>query len=114
MQRGVLVVCVLWVVCCIERFCGQLYFCLGRGAGAPKCVPGQGRQAAVGVVDKVFLVFSQGRGLQRFVEQIIDEDGEVLAVVVVPVICCDKFQQFLFFDVKVPQLQFIDRVAEAS
>ena len=43
-------------------------------------------------------------------EQIIDEDGVVLADVDVPVICSDKFQQFLFFDVKVPQLQFIDRV----
>ena len=46
--------------------------------------------------------------------QIIDEDGVVLAVVDVPVFCSDKFQQFLFFDVKVPQLQFFDRVAEAS
>ena len=55
-----------------------------------------------------------GRVLQRFVEQIIDEDGVVLAVVDVPVICTDKFLQFLFFGVEVPQLQFTDRVAESS
>ena len=34
-----------------------------------------------------------GRVLQRFEEQIIDEDGVVLAVVDVPVICSDKFLQ---------------------
>ena len=55
-----------------------------------------------------------GRVLQRVVEQIINEDGVVLAVVDVPVICSDKFLQFLFFGVEVRQLQFIDRVADAS
>ena len=54
-----------------------------------------------------------GRVLERFVEQ-IDEDGVVLAVVDGPVICSDKFLQFLFCGVEVPQLQFIDRVAESS
>ena len=34
-----------------------------------------------------------GRVLKRFEEQIIDEDGVVLAVVDVPVICSDKFLQ---------------------
>ena len=34
-----------------------------------------------------------GRVLQRFVEQIIDEDGVVLAVVYVPVNLSDKFLQ---------------------
>ena len=29
-------------------------------------------------------------------------------------ICSDKFLQFLFLDVEVPQLQFIDRVAETT
>ena len=55
-----------------------------------------------------------GRVLQRFLEQIIDEDGVVLADMDVPVICSDKFLQFLFFGVEVPQLQFIDRVAETT
>ena len=53
-------------------------------------------------------------GSPAFCEQVIDEDGVVLAVVDVPVICSDKFQQFLFFFVKVPQLQFIDRVAQVQ
>ena len=54
------------------------------------------------------------RVLQRSVEQIIDEDRVVLAVVDVPVICSDKFLQFLVFGVEVLQLQFIDRAAETT
>ena len=55
-----------------------------------------------------------GRVLQRFEEQNDDEDGVVLAVVDVPVFCCDKFQQSLFVYVKVPLIPFNDRVGDIT
>ena len=83
--------------------------CLGRRPGAPKWVPGwccgwAGAAGGGGCRRQGLLGMFPRRALQRFVEQIIDEDGVVLAVVNVPVICSDKF---------VHHLQF-DRVAEAS
>ena len=91
----------------MKRHDGHYYISLGRRPGAPKWVPGWCRWWVGGatVCPRGLL---PGRVLQRFVEQIIDEDGVVLAVVDVPVICSDKFLQFLFFGVEVPRLQFID------
>ena len=86
---------------CLTRYDGHCYISQGRRPGAPKW-----RRGPQGLLP--------GRVLQRFVEQIIDEEGVVLAVVDVPVICSDKFLQFLFFGVEVPQLQFIDRVATGA
>ena len=74
-----------------------------QGAGAAGCGWRRGPQGPL-----------PRRVLQRSVEPIIDEDGVFLADVDVPVICSDKFLQFLFFGVEVPQLQFIDRVAETT
>ena len=68
----------------------------------------------MGVVDKVFLVFSQDGFSSVLWSRSSTRTGVVLAVVDVPVICSNNFPQFLFFDVKVPQLQFIGRVAETS
>ena len=83
----------------------NIFLVWGGAREPPKWVPGWcWRGWGGGLVLKVFL---PGRVLQRFVEQITDEDGVVLAVVDVPVICSDKFLQFLFLDVEVPQLQFI-------
>ena len=91
------------------------------GAQEPqKWVPGQGAGVAGGGWRRGPQGLLSGRVLQRFVEQLIDEDGVFLAVVDVPVICSDKFLQFLFFGVEVPQLtyreilqvQFLEKVVD--
>ena len=97
---------------CTKRYDGHCHISLGRRPGAPKWGSWMVWEVGGATVGPQGLL--PGRVLQRFVEQIIDEDGVVLAVVDVLVICSDKFQQFLFFGVEVPQLQVIDRVAVAS
>ena len=76
-----------------ERYDVHYYISRGRRQGAPKWVPGWwfGWWVGGAVVGPQGLL--PGRVLQRFEEQIIDEDGMVLAVVDVPVICSDKFLQ---------------------
>ena len=71
---------------------GHCYISLGRGPEAPKWVPRWcGCWVGGAAVGPQGLL--PGRILQRFEEQVIDEDGVVLAVVDVPVICSDKFLQ---------------------
>ena len=86
----------------VQKLLRRTFSCAGRRPGAPKWVPGQGlgRQAAVGVVDKVFLGFLPGTGPTAFVEQI---------PVVGTSLCSfrDKFQQSKIFSMA---LQIIDRV----
>ena len=77
---------------CTERYDCHDYISLGRRAGTPKWVPGWcGFSVGGAPVGPQGLL--PGGVLQRFEEQIIDEDGVVLAVVDVPVICSDKFLQ---------------------
>ena len=71
---------------------GNYYISQGRGPGAPKWVPGWCGCWVGGAAVGPQLLLPR-RVLQRFEEQIIDEDGVVLAVVDVPVICSDKFPQ---------------------
>ena len=81
-----------------RRYCDEHFPCLGRRPGAPKW-------CGVGLVWRYFLWWAGagGQGSTAFVEQI-------LAVVDVPVIFSDKFQQsksYMFL--KEPPIQFIDR-----